>query len=971
MRKPLVAGIAAAAALILVPGVVSATASAQAPAASPQHHAPREQGLSTIGTSGWQVLTTASVQDGGDRVSQPGYSTKGWLPVKADDAGAPGTEINALVQNGKCPDVFYSDNMRKCFGYVDKLGPVTTKPFSDPWWYRTDFDPGFAKGKNGKLTIPGIVGEGDVWVNGTLVAGKDVVSGAFAGHTFDVTKLLKPGKNTLAIKVYPNNPLTMYTLDQVDWGQIPPDNNTGIQYPPTLQLSDALTGDNAHVVQDNAADMSTSSLTVKVDVTNNADSAQTGDVTATVNPPSGAPIVVKQSVKVPAHAKETVTFTPARFAALTIRKPDVSWPYSMGAQPLYTLDTSVAQGGVVSTSSSETFGIRTVTSKLVGKSAPLPQGSRLFAVNGKDFVFRGGGFAPDLFLRYDKADTAHQIALIKNMGLSGVRLEGHDMPQDFYDQADRAGLLVIGGFLCCDAWQPEEASKLTERDYRIMHDSAYSIAQRERNHPSVFNYGWSDNEPVARQESETLNAFSEADFQVPVIASAEYKSTPTLGVSGEKEGPYDWVPPAYWYDTSHFDSDDSSRTNAGGSWGFASEQSAGHTVPTLDSIKRFLSPEEQAKLWQDPAYNQYHANFEPDHGGYAFGTLYTLDNSITQRYGKWDSLESYVESAQVANYENTRSQFESFIAHSTDKDNPSTGVVYWQLNKGWPTLLWSLYNDDGDQPGAFFGAKKANEPLHAIYGYDNGSVTVANLGGGTQAGVSVQAKVYDTAGKVLDDQTAKDVSLNSQGVVTGLLKPKVPAETKPPAKAQVYFVELQVTQGGKVVDRNVYWLSTQKDVVDWNKTLGEPQATLSQYSDMSALRDLPKAQIGVESSTKHVAGPDGADTATTVTVTNTSKTPSVGFFLRADVRRSTASGGVASGDSQLAAATWSDNDITLWPGESQKLTVTYRSADLHGAPAVISVDGFNTGNVVVPAARGYGHHGGHAVRPPAIEGTRE
>src|ERR1051325_1753454 len=123
MRKPLVAGIAAAAALILVPGVVSATAPAQAPAASPPHHAPREQGLSTIGTSGWQVLTTSSVKDGGDRVSQPGYSTKGWLPVKADDAGAPGTEINALVQNGKCPDVFYSDNMRKCFGYVDKLGP--------------------------------------------------------------------------------------------------------------------------------------------------------------------------------------------------------------------------------------------------------------------------------------------------------------------------------------------------------------------------------------------------------------------------------------------------------------------------------------------------------------------------------------------------------------------------------------------------------------------------------------------------------------------------------------------------------------------------------------------------------------------------------------------------------------------------------------------------------------------------------
>jgi hypothetical protein len=159
----------------------------------------------------------------------------------------------------------------------------------------------------------------------------------------------------------------------------------------------------------------------------------------------------------------------------------------------------------------------------------------------------------------------------------------------------------------------------------------------------VCDYGWSDNEPLPKQESVSLAGFKEADFQVPIIASAEYKSTPTLGQSGEKEGPYDWVPPSYWYDTTHFDATDNSRTNAGGSWGFASEQSAGHTVPTLDSIKRFLSPAEQEKLWTDPAYNEYHANFEPGHSGYAFGTLFTLDDSVAQRYGKWNSLESYIQ----------------------------------------------------------------------------------------------------------------------------------------------------------------------------------------------------------------------------------------------------------------------------------------------------------------------------------------
>ena len=44
------------------------------------------------------------------------------------------------------------------------------------------------------------------------------------------------------------------------------------------------------------------------------------------------------------------------------RHPQVWWPYQLGAQPLYTLATSVAQSGTALNSTSETFGIRTVTS---------------------------------------------------------------------------------------------------------------------------------------------------------------------------------------------------------------------------------------------------------------------------------------------------------------------------------------------------------------------------------------------------------------------------------------------------------------------------------------------------------------------------------------------------------------------------------------------------------------------------------
>ena len=89
----------------------------------------------------------------------------------------------------------------------------------------------------------------------------------------------------------------------------------------------------------------------------------------------------------------------------------------------------------------------------------------------------------------------------------------------------------------------------------------------------------------------------------------------------------------------------------------------------------------------------------------------------------------------MQNYENTRAQFEAFLDHSTNAAaRRPTGTIYWQANKGWPTLLWDLYNYDGDQAGSFFGAKKANQSLHALFAMDNNTVTLDNLCGSTQSG---------------------------------------------------------------------------------------------------------------------------------------------------------------------------------------------------------------------------------------------
>src|SRR6185503_7745021 len=106
-------------------------------------------------------------------------------------------------------------------------------------------------------------------------------------------------------------------------------------------------------------------------------------------PGTGTPITVSQNVTVPASTSQTVQFTPGSFPALNITSPQVWWPYQLGAQPLYTLTAGVA---------------------------------RAFKINGVPIVIRGGGYDPNLFLHYSAADTASQVALMKNMGLNAIRL---------------------------------------------------------------------------------------------------------------------------------------------------------------------------------------------------------------------------------------------------------------------------------------------------------------------------------------------------------------------------------------------------------------------------------------------------------------------------------------------------------------------------------------------------------------------
>ncbi|MCW2904496.1 MAG: glycoside hydrolase family 2 sugar binding [Streptosporangiaceae bacterium] len=887
-------------------------------------------------TAGWKIQSSAVAGTSGAQISRPDYSTTGWLPIEQ-----PGTVMAGLLENGRYPGIFYSD----------RLKTVPTDQFNVNWWYREQLTVHPRKEGRTFLIMNGVLGTADLWVNGTKVADRSRLQGAYSRLEYDITPYVRDGANAIALDVARNDPKRQLTDSLLDWNPPAPDHNTGLRFPPQLAQAGQISLRNVHVNQHNAKDLSASDLTVKADLRNDTTSAQRAALSQTIT--HGAThVALTTQVTVPAKSTRTVTLTPAAHPRLHIARPDVWWPYQLGGQPLYHLETTVRVNGQVSDRFAEDFGIRTVTSHLtrvVPGKTHAPHGYRQFVINGVPLVIRGGGWSPDMFMRYSPQNIRDQLSYVKNLGLNTLRIEGNLPPDDMFAQMDREGILAMTGWQCCTRWE-DPSSNWPEALKANAADQASRVAEWLRNHPSVFTFlHGSDEAPDAAKESIFLSAFDAADWQTPQVASAEYKSSPRLGPAGVKEGPYNYVPPGYWWAKGpQTAGTDPTFTNAGSAWGFDTETSAGNTVPTQDSLNRFLTTTEQKQIWDlsstnGPGTGPDLFHVYPTYNSYTkTARMGQYNTPLWNRYGHWSDMASYQKIAQMGGYEVTRAQFEAYIGHFKDPANPSTGVIYWMANKAWPSLHWNLYNYDFDQPGVYFGALKAGEPVHIMYDYADGSIKVANLTGAGQTGLTASARFIDLDGTVKSTDRTQVSDLASQDVRT-VLTPAVPSGI-----SRTYFLELTLTRQDKTVSRNVYWLSTKPDVVDWSKTLGAGSGAVFEpggYADLTGLRDLAPAVVRVSASTRR----EGGDAVTTVTIRNAGNRPVPAVFTRADVRRGTAGGRALGGDDQVLPITWNDNDVTLWPGQSQTLTARYRASELRGGSAVVSVTGRNVPDATVPA----------------------
>jgi len=849
----------------------------------------------------WEIQSSAKAQQGGTEVSSTGFSTSGWYPVSGR-----ATVMAGLLENGIYQNVFYGDNLR-AIEDPDASG----SPFVIPWWYRTEFTlVARSRALRTLLRINGIIASTDVWVNGHPVADHTMIAGAYPVHELDVTRWVHAGTNILALRVHPGNPRTSLSIGWVDWNPTPPDNNMGpwrgvdiVQTGPVElvfpQVTSALS----------LPDLARAALTVKVQAKNLDGVAHDATITGRV-----AGVSFERTIHLAPGEVQAVAFSPKTDAGLGLSHPQVWWPIGMGAHPLYLLQMAAAVDGATSDRASATFGIRSVSSYLTGK------GYRGFAINGKPVLIRGGGWAPDMFLRDDPKRLEAEFSYVRNLGLNAIRSEGKLEDAYFYDLADRNGIMILPGWECCDKW--ESAAKTggapwDAADEAVAAASTASEARLLQNHPSVIGFLiGSDNAPpaaIARMYVDILHA---EDWPMPIISAASDQATAAAGPSGMKmTGPYAWVPPAYWY--AH---------RLGGAFGFNSETSAGASIPPLDDLTRMLSPQELEALWKYPQVRQYHASaaWSP------FATIAPFDTALARRYGAPRSLEDYVAKSQLENYDNVRAQFEAFDAHM-DAANRSTGVIYWMLNNAWPSLHWHLYDYFLNPAGAYFGAKKANEPVHIQYSYDTRAIMLVNHTLNDEHGLQALIRVRNLDGGERYTRRLQDIDLagNSARQLTEL-----PALS---GLSRTYFIELELASANhQPISRNVYWLSTQPDDLDWAHS-NWYLTPVSEYADLTALQALPAAKSETRATLRH----EQADTIVTITLTVPASSSTVALFQHVSIRQS-------AGGNLALPILWSDNDVTLWPGES--LTLSAHFVPQGPGTPIVEVSGWNVPTQTVPVA---------------------
>jgi hypothetical protein len=234
------------------------------------------------------------------------------------------------------------------------------------------------------------------------------------------------------------------------------------------------------------------------------------------------------------------------------------------------------------------------------------------------------------------------------------------------------------------------------------------------------------------------------------------------------------------------------------------------------------------------------------------------------------------------------------------------GLLIWMSHSCWPSFVWQTYDYYFEPTAAYFGMKKASEPLHIQWNAATDNIEVVNYSGGNAKGLTATVQLLNMDGAVKWEKTAT-VDSPEDSVQTPI-KMEYPA-----GLTATHFIRLRLTHAGREVSENFYLHGLEE-------------------ANFKAIRDLPKVKLEATTRTER----QGANWVLTTELHNPSAQPALMVRLKA-VREK-------SGD-RILPAIYSDNYVALMPGERRTIRTEMANADTRGERPLMAVEGFNTAEV--------------------------
>jgi hypothetical protein len=651
----------------------------------------------------WKVKAESDVADMA-AINKIGFNTDSWVK-----ATVPGTVFGDYVNAGLEKDPNFGDNIYK----IDK------SKYNRNFWYRTEFSvPSDYTKEKIWLNFKGINRKADIYLNGIKLGSLD---GFMQRGNYDISDMVNKNRaNVLSVLVYcPKLPITNYqsptyiSSDGWDWMPSVPGLDMGI----TDEVYLSNTGTATIIDPWIRTDLPTNGradLTIKLDVKNSSNDFQQGTVTGVINPGN---IQFSQKVFIGANSSASVTFDKRRFSEMMINDPKLWWPNGYGDPNLYTCDFTVKLGDEVSDTKRVTFGIKKYSYDTVGNVLHV-------YVNGTKVFLKGGNWGmSEYMLRCRGKEYDLKLKYHKEMNFNVVRnWIGSTTDEAFYDACDKYGIMVWDDF-----WL--NSIDNLPNDITTFNSNAVEKIKRFRNHPSIMLW-CGDNEGYPHPP---LNGWLREDVSAYDGDDRRYQPNSHAG-SLTGSGPWTNAD-LKWYFTK-------APSGFGGNQGWGLRSEIGTAVFTnFESFKKFMPKEDwwpRDQMWNKHFFGPSAGNAGPDH----------YDETITKRYGAPTGIEDYCRKAQLLNIETNKAMYEGWEDNMWED---ASGIMTWMSQSAYPSFVWQTYDYYYDLTGAYWGAKKACEPLHIQWNPATNSVKVINTTRKDAEGLTAEGAIYNKDGKIVKE----------------------------------------------------------------------------------------------------------------------------------------------------------------------------------------------------------------------------